>query len=143
VIGSQQGVPEDIIETLGEAEKLTAANTGLGLQVAFNYGSRDEIARGIRKLVAEVVAGAVAVDAITPEAIGARLDTAGTPDPDLIIRTGGELRLSNFLLWQAAYAELLFVPTYWPEFDRAALASAIEEFARRTRRYGGLASARA
>ncbi|MCW5696633.1 MAG: isoprenyl transferase [Bauldia sp.] len=143
VIGSEQGVPEDILETLAEAEKLTAANSGLGLQVAFNYGGRDEIARAVRRLAADVAEGTMSAETIGAEAIAARLDTAGIPDPDLIIRTGGEVRLSNFLLWQAAYAELLFVPTYWPEFDKEALAAAIDEFARRTRRYGGLATARA
>ncbi|MGA7425209.1 MAG: polyprenyl diphosphate synthase, partial [Rhodoplanes sp.] len=113
-------------------------NTGLILVVAFNYGARQEVARAARRLACEVAAGRLAPEAITAESIAAHLDAPDLPDPDLIIRTSGEQRLSNFLLWQAAYSELVFVPTYWPDFDRAALESAIAEYRRRERRFGGL-----
>ncbi|MGD9738667.1 MAG: isoprenyl transferase [Bauldia sp.] len=143
VIGAVEGVPNDILTMLREAERLTADNDGLRLQVAFNYGGRDEIARAMKRILAGIEAGALTADMISPALISAHLDTAGIPDPDLIIRTGGELRLSNFLLWQSAYAELVFLPIHWPEFDTAALTAALDDFARRTRRYGGLVSARA
>lgn len=135
VIGSRDGVPDDICALLDEAERLTSGNTGLGFQVAFNYGGRDEITRAVRRIVAD---GATDAAAITPESISEHLDTAGIPDPDLIIRTSGELRLSNFLLWQSAYSELVFLPGYWPDFDRTAFEASIDEYRRRKRRYGGL-----
>ena len=137
VIGSEEGVPRDICALLDEAERLTANNEGLRFQVAFNYGGRDEIARAVRRIFEEGVAKA---EDITPELIAAHLDTAGIPDPDLIIRTSGELRLSNFLLWQSAYSELVFLPIYWPDFDRRAFEAALDDFRRRKRRYGGLAA---
>jgi undecaprenyl diphosphate synthase len=140
VIGEREGLPADIAGLIDEAEGLTAANGRLRLVVAFNYGARDEIVRAVRKLAGEVGAGLLDPKAIDEAAITAHLDTAAVPDPDLIIRTGGELRLSNFLLWQAAYAELVFLSLYWPDFDAEALRGAIEEFARRVRRYGGLAA---
>ena len=106
--------------------------------VAFNYGARDEIARAARRIAASVASGALKPEAITADAIGQNLDAPDLPDPDLIIRTSGEQRLSNFLLWQSAYSELVFVPTYWPDFDRATLEGAIAEYHRRERRFGGL-----
>lgn len=133
VIGSREGVPTDICQLLSQAESLTVANTGLRFVVAFNYGGRDEIVRAIRRTIASTPVGEISQDTIA-----AHLDTAGIPDPDLIIRTSGEQRLSNFLLWQSAYSEFVFVPQYWPEFDRSVFAQAIEEFRRRRRRYGGL-----
>ena len=108
------------------------------LVIAFNYGSRGEIAKAARKLAADVAAGTLRADEITDEHLGAALDTAGIPDPDLLIRTSGEMRLSNFLLWQTAYTEFVFLDTYWPDFDRPVLESAIEEFSARERRFGGL-----
>jgi undecaprenyl diphosphate synthase len=108
------------------------------LVVAFNYGARQEIARAAQRLALEVAAGRIPASAITAEAITANLDAPELPDPDLIIRTSGEQRLSNFLLWQAAYSELVFVPTYWPDFDRSTLEGAIAEYRRRERRFGGL-----
>jgi undecaprenyl diphosphate synthase len=138
VIGERAELAGDIRGLLEEAEDLTNANTGMTVVVAFNYGSRQEIARAARALAIEVRDGRLAPDEITAERLGARLDTAALPDPDLIIRTSGEQRLSNFLLWQAAYSELVFVPLYWPDFDRAALEAAIDEFHRRERRFGGL-----
>jgi undecaprenyl diphosphate synthase len=143
VIGERVGLDPDIANLLVEAEVLTARNDGLMLVVAFNYGARQEIARAVRELAAEVANGRLCAAAITPELIAERLDTADLPDPDLVIRTSGEQRLSNFLLWQAAYAELVFVPVLWPDFDRAALESAIAEYASRERRFGGVRAAAA
>jgi undecaprenyl diphosphate synthase len=138
VIGERADLDPDIRRLLEEAEELTRANTNLLLVVAFNYGGRDEIARAVRRIAANVASGALPPGAITEELIGQHLDAPEIADPDLIIRTSGEQRLSNFLLWQAAYSELVFTPVYWPDFDRAALQSAIEEYRRRERRFGGL-----
>jgi undecaprenyl diphosphate synthase len=138
VIGERDGLAPDIRRLLDEAEELTRDNDGLIVVVAFNYGSRQEIARAAQRLAADVLAGKLPVEGITAESLGGRLDAADLPDPDLIIRTSGEQRLSNFLLWQAAYSELVFVPTYWPDFDRATLEGAIAEYRRRERRFGGL-----
>ena len=140
VIGERDSLDPDIRRLLEEAEELTRANTNLLLVVAFNYGARDEIARAVRRIAAHVASGVVKPDAITEEMIGQNLDAPEIADPDLIIRTSGEQRLSNFLLWQAAYSELVFTPVYWPDFDRAALEAAIEEYRRRERRFGGLAA---
>jgi undecaprenyl diphosphate synthase len=138
IIGERNGLEPDIIALLKEAEELTRNNTRMTLIVAFNYGSRQEIANAAQRLAAEVAAGKLDPSAITADAIEARLDTAGIPDPDLIIRTSGEQRLSNFLMWQAAYSEFVFVPVHWPDFDKAALRDAIDEYSRRERRFGGL-----
>ncbi|MEA2983878.1 MAG: undecaprenyl diphosphate synthase [Alphaproteobacteria bacterium] len=138
VIGEREGLAPDILSLLEEAEELTGNNDGLIVVVAFNYGARQEIARAARRLAADVVAGKLPLEAITAEALGSHLDASDLPDPDVIIRTSGEQRLSNFLLWQAAYSELVFVPTYWPDFDRATLEGAIAEYRRRERRFGGL-----
>jgi len=138
VIGERDNLDPDVRGLLDEAEELTRDNRQLTLVVAFNYGARQEIARAAKRIAAAVVAGRMEISAITPESFGGFLDAPDLPDPDLIIRTSGEQRLSNFLLWQAAYSELVFVPTYWPDFDRAALESAILEFCRRERRFGGL-----
>ena len=139
VIGEREGLDPDIRRLLDEAEELTKNNNRLVLVVAFNYGARQEIARAARRMAAAVTAGKLAVSAVTADSLASYLDLPDLPDPDLIIRTSGEQRLSNFLLWQAAYSELVFVPTYWPDFDRAALESAIAEYRRRERRFGGLA----
>src|ERR1700748_2160924 len=138
VIGERDGLEPDICALLQEAEDLTRNNDRLHLVVAFNYGSRQEIARAAQRLAAEVAEGRLPVAAVTAEALAARLDAPDLPDPDLIIRTSGEQRLSNFLLWQAAYSELVFVSAYWPDFDRATLEGAIAEYRRRERRFGGL-----
>lgn len=140
IIGQRTSLARDLCLLLDEAEALTKDNTGLTLVVAFNYGSRQEIADAAAKLAADVAAGTLKPQDITPDLLESRLATAGIPDPDLIIRTSGEQRLSNFLLWQAAYAELVFLPIYWPEFDHAALLSAVQEYARRDRRFGGVAA---
>jgi undecaprenyl diphosphate synthase len=138
IIGEREGLDSDILRMLEEAEELTRENDKLTLVVAFNYGSRQEIARAARRLAIEVAEGRVEAVVITADLIGKYLDAPDLPDPDLIIRTSGEQRLSNFLLWQAAYSELVFVPIYWPDFDRAALEGAIAEYRQRERRFGGL-----
>jgi undecaprenyl diphosphate synthase len=138
IIGDRDGLDPDIRRLLEEAEGLTRDNTGLVLVVAFNYGARQEIARALRRVAEDIARGAVKPDAVTAELVASRLDAPDLPDPDVIIRTSGEQRLSNFLLWQAAYSELVFVPTYWPDFDRAALEHALAEYRRRERRFGGL-----
>jgi undecaprenyl diphosphate synthase len=138
VIGERDDLDPDIRNLLREAEDLTRGNDGFTLVVAFNYGARQEIARAARRLVSEVAAGRLEASAITPELLSRHLDAPDIPDPDVIIRTSGEQRLSNFLLWQSAYSELVFVPVNWPDFDRAALEGAIAEYRRRERRFGGL-----
>ena len=140
IIGERQDLAKDIRSLLEEAETLTVRNTGLTLVIAFNYGSRNEITRAVQRLVADVASGVIAHENITPEAISVRLDTADIPDPDLIIRTSGEMRLSNFLLWQAAYSEFMFLPCYWPDFRPSHLAEAIETFQMSERRFGGVAA---
>ncbi|WP_454849335.1 isoprenyl transferase [Rhizobium binxianense] len=140
VIGDRHSLRSDILGLLLEAEETTRDNTSLTLVIAFNYGSRDEIARATASLARDVEEGRLRAQDITPALIDARLDTAGIPDPDLIIRTSGEERLSNFLLWQAAYSEFVFVPEYWPDFSREIFYSALEKFASRDRRFGGLSS---
>src|SRR3982074_1739120 len=140
VIGEREGLESDICALLNEAEELTKANTKLNLVVAFNYGSRQEIANAARRLAREVAEGKRDPASIDADALGQYLDAPDIPDPDLIIRTGGEQRLSTFLMWRAAYSELVFVPIHWPDFDKAALESAIAEYARRERRFGGLAA---
>jgi undecaprenyl diphosphate synthase len=139
VIGERTDLDPDIGRLLVEAEELTKNNKdGLTLVVAFNYGARQEITRAARRIAEQVAQGALKPDEITMESFGAFLDAPDIPEPDLIIRTSGEQRLSNFLLWQSAYSELVFVPTYWPDFDRAALEAAICEYQQRERRFGGL-----
>jgi len=140
VIGERNGLDADIGRLLVEAEELTRNNDGLTLVVAFNYGARQEIANAARRIAVEVASGRLAAADVSMETVGAFLDAPDIPDPDLIIRTSGEQRLSNFLLWQSAYSELVFVPTYWPDFDRVALEAAIREYQQRERRFGGLAA---
>jgi undecaprenyl diphosphate synthase len=140
IIGEREGLDPDIGRLLQEAEDLTRANTGLVLVVAFNYGARQEIARAARRAATDVAAGTLKPEAITDEVLGGYLDAPEVPDPDLIIRTSGEQRLSNFLMWQSAYSELVFLPIYWPDFDHRALEEAVLEFQRRERRFGGLAA---
>ena len=138
IIGEREGLDPDILRLLVEAEDLTKNNGGLTLVVAFNYGSRQEITRAARRIAEEVAQGRLAPADISMDSFGRSLDAPDIPDPDLVIRTSGEQRLSNFLLWQSAYSELVFVPTYWPDFDRAALEAAIREYQQRERRFGGL-----
>ncbi|WOC14816.1 isoprenyl transferase [Pseudochrobactrum sp. MP213Fo] len=140
IIGAREDLSGDIRGLLAEAETLTTTNSGLTLVIAFNYGARDELTRAVQKLAQQVAAGTLAPDAITPELINGALDTSSMPDPDLIIRTSGEMRLSNFLLWQAAYSEFIFAPEYWPDFKPAHLFAAMDEYRQRTRRFGGLSA---
>jgi undecaprenyl diphosphate synthase len=142
VIGRREGLPPDILRMIRETEELTAGNGQLQLIFAFNYGSRDEIVRAVRSMAREVKAGLLEPDAISESTVAEHLDTRTFPDPDLLIRTSGELRLSNFLLWQSAYAELVFLPVFWPDFGRETLEAAIVEFSRRSRRYGGMTKPR-
>lgn len=138
VIGERERVDSDLLQLIDDAVVLTSDNTALNLVIAFNYGSRAEIAKAARRLAEQAVAGTIKPEEITPEAISAALDTHGIPDPDLLIRTSGELRLSNFLLWQSAYSEFVFLEAYWPDFGRELLEQAIDEFRRRDRRFGGV-----
>ncbi|KQZ15842.1 UDP pyrophosphate synthase [Mesorhizobium sp. Root554] len=140
IIGDRVGLQPDIRGLLEDAEALTAGNTGLTLVIAFNYGGRDEIVRAASRLANAVARGEIAAEAITMETFSSALDTSDIPDPDLVIRTSGELRLSNFLLWQAAYSELVFLPCYWPDFSRDHFAEALRDFSGRQRRFGGLAA---
>jgi undecaprenyl diphosphate synthase len=139
VIGSEDRVPSDLITMLRESVNLTSGNTGLELIIAFNYGSRDEIVRAAKRLAERVQLGELTPQDITQEMLADQFDTAGIPDPDLIIRTSGEQRISNFLLWQCAYSEFLFVDNFWPDFTRQTLENAIAAYQLRERRFGGLA----
>lgn len=138
IIGNREGLPEDIPPLLIEAERLTANNDGQTLVIAFNYGSRAEIALAARRLAEKAVRGEIDPEDITPELLEDHLQTAGIPDPDLVIRTSGEHRISNFLLWQSAYSEFVFEDKLWPDFTPEDFASAIQAFAARDRRFGGL-----
>ena len=138
VIGERVGLDPDIERLLAEAEELTKNNGGLTLVVAFNYGARQEITRAARRIAEEVAQGRLKTADIDTDTVARFLDAPDIPDPDLIIRTSGEQRLSNFLLWQSAYSELVFVPAYWPDFDRSTLEAAIREYQQRERRFGGL-----
>jgi undecaprenyl diphosphate synthase len=138
VIGTRAGLDKDTLRLIDDAVELTKANSNLNLTIAFNYGARDEIARAAERMAKDAVEGRLAPEDITPERLGTYLDTSDLPDPDLLIRTSGEMRLSNFLLWQMAYSEFVFVDTYWPDFCRETLEAAIAEFQRRSRRFGGL-----
>ncbi len=137
VIGNREGIPADILSMIHDAERRTAANRTLHLVFAFNYGARDEIVRATRAIAAEVRAGTLDPAQITEATLTDHLDTASHPDPDLVIRTGREVRLSNFLLWQSAYAEFVFLEVSWPDFGRDNLEAAIQTFSARTRRFGG------
>jgi len=138
IIGSRSDLEPGIAALLQEAEDLTRNNTGLNLVVAFNYGARAEIVRAAKMLSQKVLAGEMAPEDLTEADISEALDTHGLPDPDLIIRTSGEMRLSNFLLWQAAYSEFYFCEKHWPDFDEAAFDEALSCYGSRQRRYGGL-----
>ncbi len=138
IIGDYRKLEPDLVALLDDAVARTSANTRMILAIALNYGSQDELLRATRKLMREARAGEIDPDALDDAAFEKRLDTDGLPRLDLLIRTSGEQRLSNFLLWQAAYAELAFTDTLWPDFGHAHLAAAVDEFGRRERRYGGL-----
>lgn len=138
IIGDKQNLDPEIKLLVGRAEKETAPNSSFYLQIAFNYGGRDEIVRAARRLAEEVSAGRIRPAAIDEELFGKTLDTAVIPDPDLVIRTSGEKRISNFLLWQSAYAEWAFPDVLWPDFNASHFADAIAEYNARERRFGGV-----
>jgi undecaprenyl diphosphate synthase len=138
IIGSREGLEPSLRRLIDDVEDKTRNNTGLTLMVAFNYGGKAEIADAARRLARKVAAGTLSPEAITEQAIAGELYTAGMPDPDIIIRTSGEQRFSNFLLWQSAYSELAFVSCNWPDFDEAAFLSVLEDYSARERRFGGV-----
>ncbi len=137
VIGARDGLPNDIGPLLIEAEETTRNNTGLTLVIAFNYGGRQEIVAAARAIAVDIAAGRIRAADIDANEVERRLSTFGLPDPDLVIRTSGEQRISNFLLWQGAYAEFVFLPVLWPDFDRASMEEAIALYETRERRFGG------
>ena len=139
VIGDREKLDPDLVALIEKVERETAANTRLHLIVALSYGSHGEITRAARRIAEQVRAGTLSPEAITEHVFASHLATAGIPDPDLVIRTSGEQRLSNFLLWQSAYAELVFTDVLWPDFTKADLEEAVREFHRRERRYGAAA----
>jgi undecaprenyl diphosphate synthase len=132
-------VPRSVLKEMDVSEELTRHNTGMTLTIAFNYGGRVEVVDAVKRLIADHDAGRLKGEKLTPESISSRLYHADMPDPDLIIRTSGEERISNFLLWQAAYSELYFTPVYWPDFDREHLYEAIRDYQKRSRRFGAIA----
>ena len=138
IIGSRENLEPSMIALLEDAERVTSQNTSLNLIVAFNYGSRQEISRAVAAIAAKVKSGDIDVAEISPELISQNLDTFGIPDPDLLIRTGAEKRISNFLLWQSAYTEFVFVKEFWPDFTAEIFARALDEYRRRDRRFGGI-----
>lgn len=137
IIGEREQLAPDIVTMIEDAEQLTRNNTRLRLIIAFNYGGQNEIASAMRRIAVEVKAGRIEPDDVNPDVVARYLDTAGVPDPDLVIRTSGEKRLSNFLIWQSAYSELVFTDTFWPDFSPARFAEAIAEYNARDRRFGG------
>lgn len=136
VIGEKSRLDEDIRNRIAELEEATRNNTGLHFQIAINYGGRDEIVRAVCKIAVKTAEGGLCADQITEEIINDMLDTRGIPDPDLLIRTCNEQRISNFLLWQLAYTELYFTPVAWPDFTKEELEKAVEAYNKRDRRYG-------
>ncbi len=138
VIGDKTRLDPDLQDSIRTLEEATKNNTGIGFQIAINYGSRDEIARAVRKIAQKTAAGELRPEDITEETISDALDTAGIPDPDLLIRTCGEERLSNFLMWQLSYSEMYFTDTAWPDFTKEELEKAVDAYNHRERRFGGL-----
>lgn len=138
VIGRRDGIPQSALTEMDKTIEATAACTGLTLQLAINYGSRMEITDACRALVEKALRGEIAPDDITEEALAQNLYTTGTSDPDLLIRTAGEMRISNYLLWQISYSEFWVTPVLWPDFDKTLFQQALDDFAQRQRRYGGV-----
>ena len=137
VIGDRDPLPQDVKDTITSFEEKTAGNSELTVVIALNYGSRAEIARAARLIAKKAAAGEIDPANVDEEMFGAHLYTHNIPDPDLLIRTSGELRISNFLLWQIAYSEFIFSDLYWPDFGHTALAEAVEYYNQRDRRFGG------
>lgn len=140
VIGDMAKLPPNIVESLNQSMAATANNVGMTLTLALSYGSRDEILRGVKRLIKDVEAEKVDPQELTEDQFSSYLDTVDLPDPDLLIRTSGEMRISNFLLWQLAYTELYFCSCYWPEFNASQLHLALEDYSRRCRRFGGVSA---
>ncbi len=138
ILGSREGLPADIVKIIEDVEARTAENGAYGLNIAFNYGGRDEIVRAAAALARDAADGKLDPETVDEAAFAARLDTDGLPEPDLLIRTSGEMRISNFLLWQLAYAELVFLDVLWPDFGEEHLRQAIETYRGRERRFGGV-----
>lgn len=138
VIGDKSRLDEDLQKSIANLEESTKSNTGISFQIAINYGARDEIRRAVQKLAGRVQKGELSPEEITEETISNELDTAGIPDPDLLIRTCGEERLSNFLMWQLSYSELYFTDAAWPDFTREELEKAVDAYNHRERRFGGV-----
>ena len=138
ILGRKDGLDADILKSMDELEKATVNNTGLVFQVALNYGGRDEMIRAMQKMTRDIIDKGLNPDDIDEGLFSSYLDTSGIPDPDLIIRTSGEKRISNFLLWQCAYAELDFPEILWPDFSKSALIEAVERYNKRERRFGGV-----
>jgi undecaprenyl diphosphate synthase len=138
IIGGREGISKDLLGLIETAETRSRGNSALNLNIAFNYGARDELRRAFERLAHVRASEGRGMEEITEAEVTASLDTAGIPDPDLVIRTSGEMRLSNFMLWQAAYSEFVFLPCMWPDFDKSWLQKALDEYASRTRRYGGV-----
>ena len=141
VIGDKTGLDDDIREKIDELERASANNQGLNFQIAINYGSRDEIVRSVRKIMEDVKTGKIEAEQMDEAMFDSYLDTAGIPSPDLLIRTSGEQRLSNFLMWQLAYTEFYFTDVPWPAFTKEDLEKAIEKYNSRDRRFGGVKEA--
>lgn len=139
-IGRREELPQSAVQSLDETVRLSAANTGLRVCMAINYGARAELVDAARRIAGEVSRGELNIDAIDENALSHRLYTAGMPDPDLLIRTAGEMRVSNFLLWQISYAEIWVTEAFWPDFDELQLHAALKSYAARDRRFGGLST---
>ncbi|MBO5292668.1 MAG: isoprenyl transferase [Lachnospiraceae bacterium] len=138
ILGDKTGLDEDIRKRIAELEEATKNNDGLHFQIALNYGGRDEIVRAVKGIAEDVKEGRLEAGAVTEQLISERLDTGGIPEPDLLIRTCNEQRISNFLLWQLAYTEFYFTPVAWPDFSREELEKAVEAYNHRDRKYGGI-----
>lgn len=142
VIGERSGLDRPIIKLIEKAEQQTKDNDGLQLLIAFNYGGRGEITHAVQEIAKKIAAGTLTPDEINEDMVSASLYLPDVPDPDLILRTSGEFRFSNFLIWQAAYSELVFVDDFWPDFDEKIFIRVMEEYSRRTRRFGGIEASR-
>jgi undecaprenyl diphosphate synthase len=138
MIGRREGLDSSVLEEIRRAEQATSKNTGLSLNIALNYGGRSEITDAFRQIAADVVSGRLSAESIDEKLIAQKLYTSSIPDPDLMIRTSGEMRVSNFLIWQIAYSEIYVTETLWPDFDREALLTAVVEYQKRDRRFGGI-----
>lgn len=138
VMGAREGLPPTVVDAITRIEQATSRNARILVNLALNYGGRDEIVRATKLIAEKVARGELAPEQVTSATMESHLYTAGVPHPDLLIRTGGEMRISNFLLWQVAYAEILVTPVFWPDFSRRDLARAIREYQKRGRRFGGI-----